>query len=500
LSTRDGACFFDQLALETPLIPFFGRPQLQVHELADAGLELDAITELIIDDFPRPVTDDSWLAPVSMTWPMGFAHSAFVAQEVMTTSCFAAGFRPSQFLTSAGTLPDPCRQCTAVATDDVNVFTRMAPHERANVVAYPLEALDAVWSDWGIKPKVEKSLDLVKSGGLLGVEMVNGLTLMPKCKRMGSLVGSLRALVERPLATPKSLHGFLGVLQWCCLLNRPMLSCLGEVYEFVERLPSDQLQRVPTTVVDELCVCVSLLCCLCVDMARPWTPNITTTDGAQVFGFGMAQAPADPLLVRRIAEQCAVEGHGILPEGVDLASYSVSAVEAPLQIPVQYQEFAPQISVRAKEAADAPTLEAIAVTLATRRLTRSMRHHSKRSVLLVDAKALIFALRKGRSSSSAFKVQLQKIAALNLCADVAVTYGYIPTSCNPADPPSRGVFQRRPRVRKIKPVDTKYLNLNRQARRALRHLRASRAWMLPEFLRCKGSYDSSSSDSLSAQP
>ena len=214
----------------------------------------------------------------------------------------------------------------------------------------------------------------------------------------------------------------------------------------------------------------------------------------------MAQAPADPLLVRRIAEQCAVEGHGILPEGVDLASYSVSAVEAPLQISVQYQEFAPQISVRAKEAADAPTLEAIAITLATRRLTRSIRHHSKRSVLLVDAKALIFALRKGRSSSSAFKVQLQKIAALNLCADVAVTYGYIPTSCNPADPPSRGVFQRRPRVLKIKPVDTKYLNLNRQARRALRHLRASPAWMLPEFLRCKGSYDSSSSDSLSAQP
>ena len=95
-----------------------------------------------------------------------------------------------------------------MATDDVNVFTRMAPHERANVVAYPLEALDAVWSDWGIEPKVEKSLDLVKSGGLLGVEMVNGLTLMPK-----SLVGSLRALVERPLASPKSLHGFLGVLQ-----------------------------------------------------------------------------------------------------------------------------------------------------------------------------------------------------------------------------------------------------------------------------------------------
>ena len=196
----------------------------------------------------------------------------------------------------------------------------------------------------------------------------------------------------------------------------------------------------------------------------------------------MAQAAADPLLVRRIAEQCAVEGHGILPSGIDLSSHSVSAVVAPLRIPVHYNEFRPHISVQAKEAADAPTLEAIAVTLATRRMTRAVRHHSCRSVVLVDAQALMFALRKGRSSSSAFKVQLQKVAALNLCADVAVTYGYIPTSCNPADPPCLAI------------------KIEIFLRRALRHLRASSARGLPECLRCKGSYDSSSSDSLSAQP
>ena len=279
-----------------------------------------------------------------------------------------------------------------------------------------------------------------------------------------------------------------------------MLSCLGKVYEFVEREPGDVRQRVPAGVIDERCVCLSLLCCLCVDLAKPWTPYISATDGAQVFGFGMAQAAADPLLVRRIAEQCAVEGHGILPSGIDLSSHSVSAVVAPLRIPVHYNEFRPHISVQAKEAADAPTLEAIAVTLATRRMTRAVRHHSCRSVVLVDVQALMFALRKGRSSSSAFKVQLQKVAALNLCADVAATYGYIPTSCNPADPPSRGVVRRRDRIRKYEPVPNKYLNLNSQARRALRHLRASSARGLPECLRCKGSYDSSSSDSLSAQP
>ena len=80
LSTRDGECFFDQLALEAPLIPYFGRPQLQVHELVAAGLEFSDIEELIIDPSTSTLTDESWLASVSLTWPMGFGHSAFVAQ------------------------------------------------------------------------------------------------------------------------------------------------------------------------------------------------------------------------------------------------------------------------------------------------------------------------------------------------------------------------------------------------------------------------------------
>ena len=53
-------------------------------------------------------------------------------------------------------------------------------------------------------------MDLVRSGGLLGVELVNGLSLMPKFKRMGVLVGNLVALLAPPHATPGSLHGFLG--------------------------------------------------------------------------------------------------------------------------------------------------------------------------------------------------------------------------------------------------------------------------------------------------
>ena len=166
---------------------------------------------------------------------------------------------------------------------------------------------------------------------------------------------------------------------------------------------------------------MSMLCCLNVDLAKPWPSSLVATDGAQVFGFGMARASCVPTWVRRIAGHCAVGGHGIIPDGVDVDSYFIRAVESPLHIAIHFVEFAPQISVRAKEEADAPTLEAIAARLATRRITRLLRNHCRRSVMLLDAQALVFALRKGRNSSGAFKIQLQKIAAFNMCAEISVT-------------------------------------------------------------------------------
>ena len=82
---------------------------------------------------------------------------------------------------------------------------------------------------------------------------------------------------------------------------------------------------------------------------------------------------------------------------------------------------------------------AVALTLTWRRITRSNTSYARRWVCFVDAMALLYAARKRRSSSPAFRVQLQKTAALLMCADIAATYAYVPTSCNPGDPPSRGL-------------------------------------------------------------
>ena len=283
LSTRGGKCFFDQLRLDDALVTYCGRPQVQVAELCAAGFDLSEIKLALVDADAQSICATDWLSPVSLTWPMGFAHSAYVAQQLMTASCLAAGYKPSQFITSAGALPQPYEPCIAVATDDVNSFTRLSRHERAGVTTPPLQRLDKVWEDWKVESKDEKSVDLARSGVLLGVEIVKGLNLMPKSKRMGVLLSSLLALLAGAMGSPKGVHSFLGKLQWTSLLNRPLLSALGCVYGFVERAPYTRVQSVPSAVLDELCLCLSLICCLNVDLARPWAPDVVASDGAGLW-------------------------------------------------------------------------------------------------------------------------------------------------------------------------------------------------------------------------
>ena len=501
VSTRDAACYFDQLKLNSTLAPYFVRPQVRVSELCEPlGLSsVDFADHFCIDDLRNFLLDDdgdkldgaAWLAPVSLTWPMGFSHSSFVAQQLMSASCLAAGFEQS--LSKEGILPDGDKPSIAVATDDVNCSVRLSPTELDELSALPLDSLDAVWKSWKIKTKETKCVNLATTGVMLGVELVRGVSLMPKQKRLGSLVRGLTELLIRPRATPRQIDSYLGVLQWTCLLNRPLLSCLGRAYEFADRADTNVPQVVPGDVLSELCLCLSLASCLNIDLTRPWQSFLTCTDGAPSFGFGMAQAGCTPAEVRGIAAHCSRTDHGIIPGGVDLTSSSVEAVGAPLHLPFGYDSFVPMFSIKAQLAADAPTMEATAVSLAMRRITRSVRNHGTRGVLLVDAQALMHALRKGRSSSSAFKVQLQSVAAHCLAADLKMTFGYIPTSCNPGDPPSRGV---RRTIKHLRPKAVLPKSWTKQLHNGRTVRRLAVAWGLRE----KGSFCSSSSGSMTVQP
>ena len=89
-------------------------------------------------------------------------------------------------------------------------------------------------------------------------------------------------------------------------------------------------------------------------------------------------------------------------------------------------------------------------------LLRTPAKHSCRIAALIDAKAVLGAVCKGRSSAPTLRCELRRIAALSLAGDWFLNYVYVPSAYNPADAPSRGKTLQGASLRgvrkKVKPV------------------------------------------------
>ena len=69
---------------------------------------------------------------------------------------------------------------------------------------------------------------------------------------------------------------------------------------------------------------------------------------------------------------------------------------------------------------------------------RARRNHHKRLAVLVDAKAIIGAVAKGRTNAPGLRGVVRALGAYQMASDVLLRLIYIPTDHNPADLPSRG--------------------------------------------------------------
>ena len=96
--------------------------------------------------------------------------------------------------------------------------------------------------------------------------------------------------------------------------------------------------------------------------------------------------------------------------------------------------------------------ETTAVVLGLMWLWRSVSRHSKRTLLLIDAEAVLRATAKGNSCAPFIRRGEMRVAVLLLASDLQSYYGYIPSEENPADTPSRGVIRPWRRQRKGRKV------------------------------------------------
>ena len=459
LSKKDAKCYFDQLRLPEHLRPFFGRPSLRVHELirhcglppADLRRLLAPVLASLECSWEDLLRRDPAVFPVSRCWPMGFSWSSFVAQSHLLACCHRAGLPETMALADNRPSPLSLTEVFSLATDDVMHFT----HDPA-LSKTRMASLDGAMAAGGVVRNVDKSLVAARSGTAIGIDLCEGAFLAPHAPKLALVVSGAAGLINAPALSPSGTSALLGHYTWFGLLARPMLSCFAEVYG--RTLLPGLHDETPLSDRDlaELVAFVCLLPLCEADLSRPWSDLLGATDASVDFGFGACVAKCPPDRSRELGRLAERRGDYVRLDRLAAGEDSDDEPERtrigkPHRLGLPKRAFRTVLSCRKTYDGHAGALETSALVLFVKWLLRSTKRHAKRTVVLIDAKALVGAATKGRTSAASTQREIRQLAALTLAGDLHMRYIYVPSEDNPADAPSRGKLSRAraPRTRRL---------------------------------------------------
>ena len=259
---RDASAWFDQLRLPAHLRSFMGRPPVQVSELCDPDVAGDACLSVTdLDAFWIGSGDlgaHTSVVPLSLVWPMGFGWSSYAAQATMVDSVLSSGFSADRLLCEESTLPPPWGPVISVATDDVLLFERVPAGPPPPVASSPLQSLDQVWKERGIRAQSSKCFEQASSAVALCIMLKDGVGLIPPPARLVDVFLGGADLLRGGRCAPLELASFGGLLQWFDLLNRPLYSCLGALFAFSRSDPQTTVVPVWPVVLSEIALNIAL--------------------------------------------------------------------------------------------------------------------------------------------------------------------------------------------------------------------------------------------------
>ena len=443
-SKRDVGTCFDVIQAPDAMQEWFGQPAVTLRELSKlSSKSLAELRAFVVDRDAEHVGLDTKLFPASTVWRMGFSWSSAVAQDCTVSCCLQSGVPASAFLCMEQPPPVDQTELCAVATDDTVFVHRSQAGARKR-----LEKLDAVMVQAGMPKNASKDVNWDSKMVALGCELyANPPAVEPSSDKLFRLFSALVGLLLNPTASPKALSRALGVAQWFCLLQRPMFSVFDKVYDFVRDDGQDTPMSLPPAIRNELAVATFLMPLLGADLSRDYLGKITACDACPEFGFGVSSLQCSREVSRDICQLAERHGDYVRLYCCPGDPLEKDRLGKPHRLPFSQQDFHTILSKRARWKAHSGILEAHGLLLAVKWLARSPKNHSHRVPLLVDAKAVLGAASKGRSSAPGLRGILRQIAALSMGCDFLIRLVYIPSESNPSDSPSRGI-RSRPRVRK----------------------------------------------------
>ncbi|OLQ01807.1 hypothetical protein AK812_SmicGene15416 [Symbiodinium microadriaticum] len=434
MSKRDASTYFDSLRVPHRLQEWFGQAPVTVGELLSVGLSRKQIMDFT-DGLPvKALLPAAVLHPVNVVWPMGFSWSPCVAQSSSVGCVLKAGVPEHQILSLEHDVPQDQSELCAVCMDDLLFF-----HKKPRKAQATLQRLDSVFQRHGIQKNAAKDVSLASSMTGLGCDISNSPAVVePNQAKLANMVLSLCDVLCQEQASPRAMTSALGVLQWFCLLQRGMLSIFDEVYAFTARGDPDSVQPLPCCVQGELFTALALAPLLAAGLDRQFLDELLACDAAPEFGFGVSSLSCGRKTVERVGRLAERRGDYVrlvaeLGDGPE-----VPRLGSPHRLPFRKSHFRTLISCAARKQAHSGLLECHGVLLALKWVARSAKRHHRRPVVLVDAKAAIGSISKGRSSARALRRVLRSTAAVCLASDLLPRLVYIPSESNPADAPSRG--------------------------------------------------------------
>ena len=449
---RDARCYFDQLSTPAEVRRWLGRPRLCCADLLrHTDLSWKELEGAWVDS--TPLGPDSYIHPLCATWPMGFPWSSYLAQSTLLGCCRRAGLGPERMLALDLPTPADLTSVVALATDDVALFVQGGRRRGDELI----HKVDLAIASRGIVKHEGKDVDYQDDATVIGVDLRQGRLLCPELKKLTKVLAALvHLLVSDMSVAPLELAELDGQLAWFALLNRPVFATLHVVYE-LSRVATTVRAVLPAEARAELWLFCALLTWVVGDLARPWQRHLVASDASPSYGFGVSATVAPPGVIQEIARSAARPATFVRLDR-DLTDPSEEPNKPRLgtgvKIPLRKSAFRSVLSSRAKHQAHAGTLEAEAVTLALRWVLRSTERHGRRTVLLIDAQAVLGAIARGRSSAPSLRRAVMRTAAYAIGGDLLLHLIYVPSEDNPADAPSRGVGGRRRAA--VTPVASKW--------------------------------------------
>lgn len=161
-------------------------------------------------------------------------------------------------------------------------------------------------------------------------------------------------------------------------------------------------------------------------------------DATLAYGFGVVQRPCSIELVEAVGSLAERRGDYVKFDPEPGSPPPKDRLGNPHPLRSRQKQFKVVISAMARWQAHSGSLEAHGLLLALKWVLRTPKRFNHRIVILIDAKAVLGAVTKGRMSAPGIRGILRRIAALLLATNALARLVYVPTEHNPADAPSRG--------------------------------------------------------------